>query len=129
MAQPLSIALTKGRILKQTLPLFAGAGIELLEDPDTTRKLRVDTTRENTSVVLVRASDVPAYVEYGGADIGVTGKDILLEHEGRGIYEPLDLGIGKCRLVVAARSDMSLDKTRLLRVAPKYPQLTRQHDN
>jgi len=127
MTHPLSIALTKGRLLKKTLELFKAAGIQPLEDASDTRKLRVDTTRENTSVLLVRASDVPAYVEYGGADIGVTGKDTLLEHHGRGLYEPLDLEIGQCQLVVAAKKDMSIDTTRQLRVATKYPQLTRQH--
>ena len=93
MSQSLAIALTKGRILKDTLPLLAAVGIEPAEDAETTRKLRVDTSQPETRLLLVRASDVPAYVEYGGADIGITGKDILLEHSGRGIYEPLDLDL------------------------------------
>ena len=93
----LAIALTKGRILTDTLPLLSAAGIEPAEDASTTRKLRVGTNIDDTSLLLVRASDVPAYVEYGGADIGVTGKDVLLEHTGNGLYEPLDLGIGRCK--------------------------------
>ena len=122
----LSIALTKGRILKDTLPLLASVGIEPAEDAETTRKLRVDTSQSNTRLLLVRASDVPAYVEYGGADIGVTGKDVLLEHSGRGIYEPLDLGIGKCQLVLAGKRVVDAERAGLLRIATKYPEVTRQ---
>ena len=127
MGQTLAIALTKGRILKDTLPLLAAVGIIPLEDAETTRKLRVDTNQAGTRLLLVRASDVPAYVEYGGADIGVTGKDVLLEHTGRGIYEPLDLGIGKCRLVLAGKRGVRLDKPGLLRVATKYPEVARKY--
>lgn len=141
MTQPLSIALTKGRILKQTLPLLKAVGIEPSENLETTRKLQVDTNTEGTRLLLVRASDVPAYVEYGGADIGVTGKDVLLEHSGRGLYEPLDLGFGVCQLVLAARpalakklkddssgqSGVSFDRTGILRVATKYPEVTRRY--
>jgi len=122
----LAIALTKGRILKQTLPLLAAVGIEPLENAETTRKLRVDTNIEGTQLLLVRATDVPAYVEYGGADIGVTGKDVLLEHSGRGIYEPLDLGIGACQLVLAGKNGATADFDGILRVATKYPQVTRR---
>ncbi len=125
MRQPLSIALTKGRILKSTLPLLEAAGIVPAEDAETTRKLRVDTNQPDTKILLVRASDVPAYVEYGGADIGVTGKDVLLEHTGRGIYEPLDLGIGVCQLVVAGRQGAGIDGSGMLKVATKYPQVAR----
>jgi len=125
MSQPLAIALTKGRILKDTLPLLAAVGIEPTEDAETTRKLRVDTSQPDTRFLLVRASDVPAYVEYGGADIGITGKDILLEHSGRGIYEPLDLEIGVCQLVLAGKKDVETRESGVLRVATKYPEVAR----
>ena len=125
MSQPLAIALTKGRILKDTLPLLASVGIEPAEDAETTRKLRVDTSQPDTRFLLVRASDVPAYVEYGGADIGITGKDILLEHSGRGIYEPLDLGIGVCQLVLAGKKGVETRGSGVLRVATKYPEVAR----
>jgi len=127
MNQPLAIALTKGRILKDTLPLLKAVGIEPLEDAETTRKLRVDTSQSDTRLLLVRASDVPAYVEYGGADIGVTGKDVLLEHSGRGIYEPLDLGIGVCQLVLAGKKGARVDGPGLLRVATKYPEVAKNY--
>jgi len=126
MSQPLAIALTKGRILKDTLPLLAAVGIEPAEDAETTRKLRVDTSQPDTRFLLVRASDVPAYVEYGGADIGITGKDILLEHSGRGIYEPLDLEIGVCQLVLAGKKDVETRESGVLRVATKYPEVARR---
>ncbi len=126
MTQPLAIALTKGRILKSTLPLFEAVGLVPVGDAKETRKLRVDTNQPDTKLLLVRASDVPAYVEYGGADIGVTGKDVLLEHSGRGIYEPLDLCIGKCQLVVAGKKDAQIDAPGILRVATKYPEVTRR---
>jgi len=126
MSQSLAIALTKGRILKDTLPLLAAVGIEPAEDAETTRKLRVDTSQPETRLLLVRASDVPAYVEYGGADIGITGKDILLEHSGRGIYEPLDLDIGVCQLVLAGKKGASTSNSGVLRVATKYPEVARR---
>ena len=96
--------LSKGRILDETLPLLAAAGIVPLEDPETSRKLdhRARTSRA-CRCVIVRASDVPTYVQYGAADLGVAGKDVLLEHGGEGLYQPLDLGIGRCRMVVATR--------------------------
>lgn len=125
MSNTLSIALSKGRILEQTLPLLAGAGIYPAEDAMTTRKLRVDTRDPSTKLLLVRASDVPAYVQYGGADVGITGKDTLLEHEGGGIYEPLDLMISRCRLVLAGRKGADQITTGRLRVATKYPLVTR----
>lgn len=124
MTEHLSIALTKGRILADTLPLLAAAGIEPLEDATATRKLKVETSVPGTSLLLVRASDVPAYVQYGGADIGVTGKDVLLEHSGRGIYEPIDLGIGRCKLVLAGKPGVDLNEQRRMRVATKYPLVT-----
>ena len=124
MTGHLSIALTKGRILADTLPLLAAAGIEPLEDATATRKLKVETTVADTSLLLVRASDVPAYVQYGGADIGVTGKDVLLEHSGRGLYEPIDLGIGCCKLVLAGKPGVDLNMQRRMRVATKYPLVT-----
>src|SRR3982750_4972412 len=100
---PLTIALSKGRILDETLPLLAAAGIVPLEDPDTSRKLILPTSRAGVSLVVLRATDVPTYVEYGAADMGVAGKDVLLEHGGDGLYQPLDLRIGRCRLGVATR--------------------------
>ena len=124
MTGHLSIALTKGRILADTLPLLAAAGIEPIEDATATRKLKVEATVPGTSLLLVRASDVPAYVQYGGADIGVTGKDVLLEHSGRGLYEPIDLGIGRCKLVLAGKHGVDLNMQRRMRVATKYPLVT-----
>ncbi len=124
MNNGLAIALTKGRILNDTLPLLLEAGIEPAEDASTTRKLRVETNVPGTSLLLVRASDVPAYVEYGGADLGVTGKDVLLEHSGSGIYEPLDLGIGCCKLVLAGKPEVDASAKTRLRVATKYPMVT-----
>ena len=101
----ITLALSKGRIFDETLPLLAAAGIEVLEDPEKSRKLIFATTQPDVQVVLVRASDVPTYVQYGGADLGVTGKDTLLEHGGDGLFQPLDLQIAKCRVSVAVRND------------------------
>lgn len=126
MTETLAIALTKGRILSDTLPLLLAAGISPLEDATVTRKLRVGTSVPDTSLLLVRASDVPAYVEHGGADIGVTGKDVLLEHTGNGLYEPLDLCIGRCKLVLAGKPGIDASLKTRLRVATKYPEVTRQ---
>lgn len=103
--KPLIIALSKGRILKETLPLLKAAGIEMLEDPAASRKLIFDTTRPDVKIIIIRATDVPPYVQHGGADMGVAGKDVLMEHGGDGVYEPLDLGIARCKLMVAARND------------------------
>ena len=100
----ITLALSKGRIFEETLPLLAAAGIEVLEDPEKSRKLILPTNQPDVRVVLVRASDVPTYVEYGGADLGVTGKDTLIEHGSQGLYQPLDLQIAKCRISVAAHS-------------------------
>ena len=97
----ITIALSKGRIFEETLPLLAAAGIEPLDDPETSRKLILTTTRADVRLVIVRASDAPTYVQYGAADIGVAGKDVLLEHGSDGLYQPLDLKIAKCRMMVA----------------------------
>lgn len=117
---PLTIALSKGRIFDQTLPLLAHAGIEPLDDPETSRKLILETSNPMVKFVIIRASDVPTYVQYGAADLGVSGKDVLLEHGGEGLYEPLDLGIARCRLMVAGLPDVAAPTTRRLRIATKY---------
>jgi ATP phosphoribosyltransferase len=117
------IALSKGRIYKETLPLLAQAGIEPLDDPETSRKLILETNQKGTSLLILRAADVPTYVQYGAADVGVAGKDVLLEHGGDGLYEPVDLQIAKCKLMVAGKQDVSDDEDiggRRLRVATKY---------
>ena len=95
------IALSKGRIFEETSPLLQAMGIRAAEDPETSRKLIIPTNRGDVSVIVVRASDVPTYVQYGAADLGIAGKDVLLEHGGTGLYQPLDLGIAKCRMMVA----------------------------
>ncbi|MFD1712213.1 ATP phosphoribosyltransferase [Ottowia sp. GY511] len=126
----ITLALSKGRIFDETLPLLAGAGIEVLEDPEKSRKLILPTNQPEVRVVLVRATDVPTYVEYGGADIGVTGRDVLLEHGGAGLYQPLDLQIAKCHMAVAA--PVGFDYARAVRqgsritVATKYTHIARQ---
>ncbi len=126
----ITLALSKGRIFDETLPLLKAAGIEVLEDPETSRKLILPTNQSGVRVVLVRATDVPTYVEYGGADLGVTGKDTLLEHGGQGLYQPLDLRIARCRMSVAVRDDF--DYARAVRqgsrltVATKYTTIARE---
>jgi ATP phosphoribosyltransferase len=117
---PLTIALSKGRILEQTLPLLAHAGIAPLDDLETSRKLILQTSHPQVRFVIIRASDVPTYVQYGAADLGVSGKDVLLEHGGEGLYEPLDLGIARCRLMVAGLPDTPAPTSRRLRIATKY---------
>jgi len=97
----ITVALSKGRIFDETLPLLAAAGIVPSEDPETSRKLILGTSRDDTRIIIVRASDVPTYVQYGAADLGVAGKDTLLEHGGEGLYQPLDLEIARCRMMVA----------------------------
>ena len=126
MKNVLTIALSKGRIFRETLPLLQQAGIEPTDDPETSRKLILDTNQDDVKLVIIRATDVPTYVEYGAADVGVAGKDVLLEHGGNGLYEPLDLGIAKCRLMVAGPENTGADNRRL-RIATKYVQSTRRY--
>ncbi|WP_018938197.1 MULTISPECIES: ATP phosphoribosyltransferase [unclassified Thioalkalivibrio] len=123
----LTIALSKGRILKDTLPLLSSAGIELLEDPDETRKLILDTNREDVKIVVVRATDVPTYVQHGAASIGVAGKDVLMEHGAAGLYEPLDLHIAECRLMLAGRPGQQPDPEQRLRIATKFVNITQNY--
>ncbi len=125
----ITLALSKGRIFDETLPLLRAAGIEVLEDPETSRKLILPTNQPNVRVVLVRASDVPTYVEYGGADLGVTGLDTLIEHGGQGLFQPLDLRIARCRMSVAVPQDFDyaarVRSGARLRVATKYTSIAR----
>jgi ATP phosphoribosyltransferase len=127
----ITLALSKGRIFEETLPLLAAAGISVLEDPDSSRKLILPTNQAAVRVVLVRATDVPTYVEYGGADLGVAGRDVLIEHGGQGLYQPLDLRIAQCRMSVAVRDDFDYENAvhqgSRLRVATKYTSIARQH--
>jgi ATP phosphoribosyltransferase len=125
MNNALTIALSKGRIFEETLPLLAAAGIEPVDDPETSRKLILDTNQDDVKLVIIRASDVPTYVGYGAADIGVAGKDVLMEHGGEGLYEPLDLKIACCRLMVAGPEGRHSEQKRL-RIATKYVQSTRR---
>jgi ATP phosphoribosyltransferase len=126
----LTFALSKGRIFDETLPLLKRAGIDVTDDPETSRKLILATNRADIRVVLVRASDVPTYVQYGGADLGVAGSDILMETEGDGLYRPLDLRIARARLSVAVRSDFdyasAVKQGSRIRVATKYTATARQ---
>ena len=117
---PLTIALSKGRIFEETLPLLAHAGIRPIKDPETSRKLIIETNEPRVRCLIIRASDVPTYVQYGAADLGVSGKDVLLEHGGEGLYEPLDLRIARCRLMVAGLPDVAPPPHRRLRIATKY---------
>jgi ATP phosphoribosyltransferase len=126
----ITLALSKGRIFDETLPLLKAAGIEVLEDPEKSRKLILATSNPDVRVVLVRASDVPTYVEHGGADLGVTGKDTLIEHGGQGLYQPLDLNISRCRVSVAVRADFdyasAVRQGSRLKVATKYTHIARE---
>ena len=126
----ITLALSKGRIFEDSLPLLQAAGIEVLDDPEKSRKLILATRNPLVRVVLVRASDVPTYVQYGGADLGVTGLDTLIEHGGQGLYQPLDLNIARCRVSVAARSDFDYESAvrqgSRLRVATKYVAIARE---
>jgi len=127
----ITLALSKGRIFEETLPLLRAAGIEVTEDPEKSRKLILRTNHPEVHVVLVRATDVPTYVQHGGADLGVAGKDVLLEHGGQGLYQPLDLQIAKCRMSVATRTDFdyaaAVKQGSRIRVATKYTRCAREH--
>jgi ATP phosphoribosyltransferase len=124
----ITIALSKGRIFKETLPLLAHAGIEPVDDPESSRKLILDTNRDEVKLLILRATDVPTYVQYGAADLGVAGKDVLLEHGGEGLYEPVDLKIACCKLMTAGRKGEQdlVNPGRRLRVATKYVNSTRR---
>jgi ATP phosphoribosyltransferase len=132
-AETITLALSKGRIFDETLPLLLAAGIEVLEDPEKSRKLIIATSRANVRVIIVRATDVPTYVQYGGADLGVTGLDTLIEHSaswgGTGLYQPLDLQIARCRVSVAVRADFdyasAVRQGSRLKVATKYVSIAR----
>jgi ATP phosphoribosyltransferase len=129
--QQLTLALSKGRIFEETLPLLKAAGITVTEDPETSRKLILPTNLPNVRVIIVRATDVPTYVQYGAADFGVAGKDGLLEHGGEGLYQPIDLNIAKCRMSVAAPAGFDYANAvrhgARLRVATKYVEIAREH--
>ena len=134
----ITLALSKGRIFEETLPLLRAAGIEVLDDPEKSRKLILDTNQPDVRVLVVRATDVPTYVQFGGADMGITGKDTLLEHgsdwggagNGAGLYQPLDLDIAKCRISVAVRADFdyasAVRQGSRLKVATKYVAIARE---
>ena len=126
----ITLALSKGRIFEETVPLLKAAGIEVLEDPEKSRKLILPTNQAGVRVVVVRATDVPTYVEYGGADLGVTGKDTLIEHGGQGLYQPLDLQIAQCRMSVAVRADFdyasAVRQGSRLKVATKFTTIARE---
>ncbi|WMJ07833.1 ATP phosphoribosyltransferase [Nitrosomonas sp. sh817] len=127
----ITIALSKGRIFEDTVPLLRAAGIEVLDDPDASRKLILATNRDHVRLIIVRASDVPTYVQYGAADLGIAGKDVLLEHGGDGLYQPLDLNIARCRMMVATPEGFDYDSAvrqgARLRIATKYVQTAREH--
>jgi len=131
---PITLALSKGRIFEETLPLLSKAGIEVNEDPETSRKLILTTNRPDVRIIIVRASDVPTYVEYGAADLGIAGKDVLIEHAAAhpgALYQPIDLNIAKCRLCVATRKDFdynaAVKQGARLRIATKYVTAAREH--
>lgn len=132
MESQIIIALSKGRIFDETLPLLEQAGIKSKDDPNKSRKLILDTNLEHIKLLVLRAADVPTFVQYGAADIGVAGKDVLMEHGGEGLYEPLDLKIAKCKLMVAGKKEIGqdgaamLDPSVRLRIATKYINTTRQ---
>ncbi|HUW38352.1 MAG TPA: ATP phosphoribosyltransferase [Rhodocyclaceae bacterium] len=127
----ITIALSKGRIFEETLPLLAAAGIVPQENPESSRKLIISTNRPDVRVVIVRASDTPTYVQYGAADVGIAGKDVLLEHGGAGLYQPLDLKIARCRMCVAAPAgfdyQQAVKRGARLSVATKYLHTAREH--
>jgi ATP phosphoribosyltransferase len=127
----ISIALSKGRILEETAPLLARVGMRPKEDPEASRKLVIGTGRRDVRLIVVRAADVPTYVQRGAAELGVAGKDVLVEHGGAGLYQPLDLGIARCRMMVAVRRGFdyraAVRQGARLRIATKYVQATREH--
>lgn len=127
----ITIALSKGRIFEETAPLLAAAGIHAVEEPGSSRKLILETNREDVRLIIVRASDVPTYVQYGAADLGIAGKDVLDEHGGEGLYQPLDLNIAKCKMMVAVRDDFDYEacvrQGARLKVVTKYVQTAREH--
>ncbi len=127
----ITIALSKGRIFNETAPLLKAAGVVAAEDPETSRKLIIGTSRPEVRLIVVRASDVPTYVQYGAADLGIAGKDVLLEHGGEGLYQPLDLNIARCRMMVAVPEDMDYESAvrrgARLKVATKYLKTSREH--
>jgi len=123
----LNVALSKGRIFEETLPLFEDAGIVPTENPEKSRKLILPSNVEDVQFLIVRASDVPTYVQHGGAHIGVVGKDVLMEHGGEGLLEPVDLAIACCKLMVAGYPDTKLDSPQRLRVATKFVNCARAH--
>ncbi|HWH49675.1 MAG TPA: ATP phosphoribosyltransferase [Burkholderiales bacterium] len=127
----IKIALSKGRIFDETAPLLKAAGIVASEDPESSRKLILGTSRQAISIIIVRASDVPTYVQYGAAELGIAGRDVLLEHGGTGLYQPLDLGIAKCKMMVAVKNGFDYDgavrRGARLRVATKYLKTAREH--
>ena len=127
----ITIALSKGRIFEETAPLLAAAGIRALEDPESSRKLILPTNRDDVRLIIVRASDVPTYVQYGAADLGIAGKDVLDEHGGEGLYQPLDLQIAKCKMMVAVREGFDYEAVirqgARLKVVTKYVKTAREH--
>lgn len=127
----ITIALSKGRIFEETTPLLAAAGITALEDPESSRKLILPTNRPDVRLIIVRATDVPTYVQYGAADLGIAGKDVLNEHGGEGLYQPLDLKIARCKMMVAVREDFdyfgSIRQGARLKVVTKYVKAAREH--
>ena len=127
----ITIALSKGRIFDDTAPLLKAAGVVALDNPETSRKLILATNRADVRLIIVRAADVPTYVQYGAADMGIAGKDVLLEHGGAGLYQPLDLNIACCRMMVAVHDDFDYESAvrqgARLRVATKYLQTAREH--
>jgi len=127
----ISIALSKGRIFEETAPLLARVGLQPREDPHRSRRLVIGTQRRDTRLIVVRASDTPTYVQHGGADLGIAGRDVLVEHGGEGLYQPVDLGIARCRMMVAVRRGFdyegAVQRGARLRVATKYVRTTHEH--
>ena len=127
----ISIALSKGRIFDETAPLLARVGIRPKANPESSRKLVIDTNRRDLRLIVVRPTDTPTYVQHGGADLGIAGRDVLVEHGGEGLYQPVDLGIARCRMMVAVRKGFdyagAVRQGARIRVATKYVKITREH--